>query len=126
MATCENISRLLNAFQVLNGLSRPTTRLWRYAPGKDAPHVISSPGGRPYRFFDATTEVQFLHRMLIEAVRTELPRELYWLSGFDAAFEQLNGELNLPRQTCRAHPHGAIEQRKAVVEQAQEVPASTR
>jgi hypothetical protein len=41
--------------------------------------------------------VRFLRRMLIEAVRTELPRELHWLSGFDAAFEQLNGELNVPR-----------------------------
>lgn len=87
---------------VLNGFSRPTTRLWRYAPGEDAPHVISSPGGRPYRFFDATREVQFLHRMLIEAVRTELPRELCWLSGFDAAFEQLNSELNLPRPDLSA------------------------
>jgi hypothetical protein len=87
---------------VLNGFSRPTTRLWRYAPGEDAPDVISSPGGRPYRFFDATREVQFLHRMLIEAVRTELPRELHWLSGFDAAFEQLNGELNLPRPDLSA------------------------
>ncbi|WP_116142053.1 Fic family protein [Trinickia diaoshuihuensis] len=87
---------------VLNGFSRPTTRLWQYAPGEDAPHVMSSPGGRPYRFFDATREVRFLHRMLIEAVRTELPRELHWLSGFDTAFEQLNGELNLPRSDLSA------------------------
>lgn len=87
---------------VLNGFSRPTTRLWRYAPGEDAPHVMSSPGGRPYRFFDATREVRFLHRMFIEAVRTELPRELHWLSGFDSAFEQLNSELNLPRPDLSA------------------------
>jgi hypothetical protein len=40
--------------------------------------------------------------MLIEAVRTELPRELHWLSGFDAAFEQLNGELNVPRPDLSA------------------------
>ncbi|WP_322053197.1 Fic family protein [Paraburkholderia bannensis] len=88
--------------EALNGFSRPTTRLWRYSPGEDAPHVISSPGGGPYRFFDATAEVRFLHRMLVEAVRTELPRELHWLSGFDAAFEQLNGELNLPRPDLSA------------------------
>lgn len=40
--------------------------------------------------------------MLVEAVRSELPRELHWLSGFDAAFEQLNGELNLPRPDLSA------------------------
>jgi hypothetical protein len=88
--------------EVLNGFSRPTMRLWRYAPGEDAPHVTASPGGRPYRFFDATREVRFLHAMLIEAVRTELPRELHWLSGFDAAFEQLNDELNIPRSDLSA------------------------
>ncbi|QBQ95740.1 Fic family protein [Paraburkholderia pallida] len=87
---------------VLNGFSRPTTRLWKYAPGEDAPHVTASPGGRPYRFFDATPEVRFLHAMLVEAVRTELPRELHWLSGFDSAFEQLNDELNIPRPDLSA------------------------
>jgi hypothetical protein len=87
---------------VLNGFSRPSTRLWRYAPGDDAPYVTASPGGRPYRFFDATREVRFLHAMLIEAVRTELPRELHWLSGFDMAFEQLNDELNIPRPDLSA------------------------
>jgi hypothetical protein len=87
---------------VLNGFSRPTTRLWKYAPGENAPHVLASPGGRPYRFFDATREVRFLHAMLIEAVRTELPRELHWLGGFDAAFEQLDGELDIPRPDLSA------------------------
>ncbi|WP_260464170.1 Fic family protein [Burkholderia sp. Bp8963] len=87
---------------VLSGFSRPVTQLWRYQRGDMAPVVIHSPGGRPYRFIDATAEVAFLHRMIRQAVEDEIPRELAWLSGYDKAYQQLDAELDLPNKDLSA------------------------
>ena len=88
--------------EVLAGFSQPVTRLWRYVRAEDAPHVSAHPGSRAYRFFDASTEVAFLHRMIQQAVEDEIPRELAWLSGYDKAFAQLDAEFDLPRKDLSA------------------------
>ena len=64
------------------------TRLWRYVRAEEAPHVTAHPGSRACRFFDASKEVAFLHRMIRRAVEDEIPRELAWLSSYDKAFAQ--------------------------------------
>ncbi|WP_233800179.1 Fic family protein [Paraburkholderia sp. HP33-1] len=87
---------------VLSGFSRPVTQLWRYQRGEVAPVVVHSPGGRAYRFIDATAEVAFLHRMIRLAVEDEIPVELAWLSGYDRAYQQLDAELDLPNKDLSA------------------------
>jgi hypothetical protein len=87
---------------VLTGFSRPVTQLWRYQRGDVTPVVVHSPGGRAYRFIDATAEVAFLHRMIRLAVEDEIPQELAWLSGYDKAYRQLNAELDLPNKDLSA------------------------
>lgn len=87
---------------VLSGFSRPVTQLWRYQRGDATPVVVHSPGGRAYRFVDATAEVAFLHRMIRRAVEDEIPRELAWLSGYDKAYQQLDAELDLPNKDLSA------------------------
>lgn len=88
--------------EVLAEFSKPVTRLWRYLRAEEAPHVIAHPGSRAYRFFDASKEVAFLHRMIQQAVEDEIPRELAWLSGYDKAFAQLDAEFDLPRKDLSA------------------------
>jgi hypothetical protein len=88
--------------EVLNGFSRPVTALWSYRRGADVPLIDRHPSGRPYRFFDASREVAYLHEMLCNAVRKELPQELAWLTGYDRAFQELNERLNLPRSDLSA------------------------
>jgi hypothetical protein len=87
---------------VLNGFSRPVTQLWRYQRADVTPVVVHSPGGRAYRFIDATAEVGFLHRMIRRAVEDEIPKELAWLSGYDKAYQQLDAELDLPNKDLSA------------------------
>lgn len=87
---------------VLSGFSQPVTRLWRYVRADEAPYVTAHPGSRAYRFFDASREVAFLHRMIQQAVEDEIPRELAWLSGYDKAFERLDAEFDLPAKDLSA------------------------
>jgi fido (protein-threonine AMPylation protein) len=87
---------------VLSGFSRPVTQLWNYVRGDAGPVVTRSPDGRAYRFFDASREVRFLHRMIQEAVEDEIPRELAWLTGYDIAFQQLDAEFDLPQKDLSA------------------------
>lgn len=87
---------------VLTGFSRPVTELWRYQRGDVTPIVVHSPGGRAYRFIDATAEVAFLYRMIRLAVEEEIPGELAWLSGYDKAYQQLNAEFDLPNKDLSA------------------------
>ncbi|QEI08708.1 Fic family protein [Pigmentiphaga aceris] len=87
---------------VLEGFSKPVTRLWNYVRADTEPLVLAHPGSGAYRFFDASREVAFLHRMVQLAVEDEIPRELAWLSGYDRAFELLNNEFDLPRSDLSA------------------------
>lgn len=87
---------------VLSGFSRPVTGLWDYRRGDIDPVILRSPGGRPYRFFEADREVAFLHDMIRLAVREEIPHELAWLRGYDTAFASLDAELDLPGKDLSA------------------------
>lgn len=87
---------------VLNGFSQPVTRLWNYLRGDIDPIITKHPSSSAYRFFDASREVAFLHRMIQIAVEEEIPRELAWLSSYDKAFRQLNEELDLPQNDLSA------------------------
>lgn len=87
---------------VLNSFSQPITKLWTYIRSDPDPVIKQHPGSSAYRFFDASREVAFLHRMIQQAVDEEIPRELAWLSGYDSAFTQLDAELDLPRKDLSA------------------------
>jgi hypothetical protein len=87
---------------VLTGFSRPVTKMWRYTPGDAGPMVTEASASRAYRFFDASREVAFLHRIIQLAVQEEIPRELAWLSGYDAAFQQIDAEFDLPQKDISA------------------------
>lgn len=82
--------------------TQPVTRLWRYVRAEDEPYVTANPGSRAYRFFDASNEVAFLHRMLQQAVEEVIPRRLAWLSGYAKAFERLEAEFDLPKKDLSA------------------------
>ncbi len=84
--------------EVLSGFSQPVTQLWDYVRGEAEPIVTAHPGSRAYRFFDASNEVAFLHRMIQLAVEEEIPRELAWLRGYDQAIERLEAEFDLPKK----------------------------
>ncbi|MCI1014102.1 Fic family protein [Herbaspirillum sp. C7C2] len=87
---------------LLTAFSRPVTTLWDYRRGDQGPIVIRSPGSRAYRFLRADREVAFLHEMIKQAVQDEIPRELAYLKGYDAAFAQLNDEFDLPQKDLSA------------------------
>jgi hypothetical protein len=87
---------------LLTAFSRPVTTLWDYRRGDQGPIVIRSPGSRAYRFLRADREVAFLHEMIKQAVQDEIPRELAYLRGYDAAFTQLNDEFDLPQKDLSA------------------------
>jgi hypothetical protein len=87
---------------VLTGFSRPVTQLWDFLRSDTGPVITRSPGGRPYRFFDASREVTFLHKMIQLAVEDEIPRELAWLSGYDVALQRLEAEFDLPQTDLSA------------------------
>ncbi|NDP60422.1 MAG: Fic family protein [Oxalobacteraceae bacterium] len=82
---------------VLSGFSKPVTRLWRYRRTDQAPLIDSSPGARPYRYFEADREVAFLQKMIQTTILTEIPNELRYLRGYDAAFSELDATFDLPR-----------------------------
>lgn len=83
--------------EVLSAFSKPVTRLWKYRRSDEAPLIDSSPEGRPYRYFSADREVGFIQQMIQETVVTEIPNELNYLAGYDAAFGEINASMDLPR-----------------------------
>ena len=87
---------------VLSGFSKPVTRLWSYTSGDITPIVTTAANGRSYRYINFDREVAFLHAMVQKAVREEIPRELAWLVGYDAAFQQIVAEFDLPNKDISA------------------------
>ncbi len=87
---------------VLSGFSKPVTRLWRYTRGDITPIVTKNGNGRSYRYINFDSEVAFLHTMVQKAVQEEIPRELAWLVGYDAAFQQIATEFDLPNKDISA------------------------
>lgn len=87
---------------VLTAFSRQVTALWDYRRSDIDPIILRAPGSRSYRFFDADREVAFLHAMIKQAVREEIPRELAWLRGYDLAFSTLDKQLDLPQKDLSA------------------------
>jgi hypothetical protein len=95
----KNIPDYLN---VLRSFSVPTTRLWDYRRGDPDPLIIQQPGSRPYRFFDASREVSFLHAMIKSAILHEIPQEVAYLRGYDEAFSRIDAKYNLPKNDISA------------------------
>jgi hypothetical protein len=87
---------------VLSGFSKPTTRLWEYKRADDGPVIVSGPGGRPYRYFEADAEVLFMQKMIQTTILTEIPNQLRFLAAYDHAFDALNKELDLPQPDLSA------------------------
>lgn len=87
---------------VLRGFSVPTTQLWDYRRGDPDPLILRQPGSRPYRFFDASREVSFLHSMIQSAILHEIPQEVAYLRGYDEAFGWIDAKYNLPKSDISA------------------------
>lgn len=87
---------------VLSGFSQPVTRQWSYTRGDITPIVTAAANGRNYRYINFDREVAFLHAMIQKAVQEEIPRELAWLIGYDAAFQQITAEFDLPNKDISA------------------------
>lgn len=87
---------------VLSGFSKPVTRLWSYIRGDITPVVTHGANGRSYRYINFDREVAFLYAMVQKAVREEIPRELAWLVGYDAAFQRIAAEFDLPNKDISA------------------------
>ena len=49
-----------------------------------------------YRYFDATTMVEFLYDKVAETVEKDLPDELRWLDIYDQAFRQVQDIVDMP------------------------------
>lgn len=88
--------------EVLSRFSKPTTRLWEYKRADDGPVILSNPGARPYRYFEADAEVLFMQKMIQTTILTEIPNELRFLAAYDDAFDALNKEFDLPRSDLSA------------------------
>lgn len=85
--------------QVLVGFSQPVNTLWDYQRGGDEPTFTRVANSRAYRFFNADAETLFLHAMIVQAVREEIPQEIFFLNAYDQAFDTLSAELDLPQST---------------------------
>ena len=103
---------------VLTAFSGPITRLWDYRRLEDGPHILKGPGPIPYRYPRMGGEVAFLKAMLQQTVEEELPEELAWLSGYDAAYQRIDAQYDLPAneisrliRMIRGN-HGRLAQRK--------------
>lgn len=81
--------------QVLNGFSRPVTRLWDYIRADDGPAIRFEPGPAVYAYFNADAELGFLVDAIRRTVDEEIPRELRFLVGFDEASERIDGQFDL-------------------------------
>ena len=80
---------------VLNGFSRPVTRLWEYVRADDGPVIRFDLGPAPYAYFNADSELGFLFDAIRRTVDEEIPRELRFLVGFDEACERIDREFDL-------------------------------
>lgn len=87
---------------VLNAFSVPVTRLWDYRRLDDGPAILHGPGAGPYRYFPADREAAFLAATLRRTVEEEIPRELAFLRGYDAAHERIEAEFDLPQRDVAA------------------------
>ena len=81
--------------RVLNGFSRPVTRLWDYIRADDGPVIRFDPGPVPYAYFNADAELGFTVDAIRRTVNEEIPRELLFLLGFDQACERIDREFDL-------------------------------
>jgi hypothetical protein len=84
--------------KVLTQFSRPALDLWEYQRGEARPYILKQAPSRTYRFFEADREVNFVHEMLAQAVRFEIPAELAFLSGYDEAITTVDREFDLPQK----------------------------
>ena len=90
--------KLPEYLNVLTEFSKPVTALWEYARTESDPHILAHPGAAPYRYWDASREVAFLHEAIKCAVLEQIPREIGFLRGYDRAFERINSLFDLPQK----------------------------
>lgn len=82
--------------EVLTGFSTPVTQLWDYRRLDDGPDILRHPDAGPYRYIVADRETAFLKEMIRQAVEEEMPDELAWLQGYDAAIDRIEAAFDLP------------------------------
>lgn len=94
------IRKLPEYLDVLTGFSRPTTALWQYSlPAPDVDPLINAAApASAYRYWDASRETAFLHEAIMSTVREEIPREIGFLHGYDAAFAAIDRKFDLPQK----------------------------
>lgn len=82
--------------EVLEGFSRPLSGLveWRWTAGWEV--VVGNDTGDLYRYFDATTFVEYLYDRVADAVRHDLKDELGFIAAFDKAFDAVRAVVDMP------------------------------
>jgi len=83
---------------VLEIFSRPMRELTDYNP--DIPTAPAT-GNEPvyFRFFDATSQAEFLYHALQRTLEKDLQKEIEYLLGFDRAYDGLNQTLDWPNHS---------------------------
>ena len=81
---------------MLETFSRPLFEFirWRWTVGREI--VVENETSDLYRYFDATTFVEYLHDRVADAVRRDLEEELGFIAVFDRAFEAVREIVDMP------------------------------
>jgi Fic family protein len=86
--------------QALQSFSVPARRLWNVV-WLDGPNFNFELKGHDsiYRYFDATDSVEFLARMALETLRTDLHSEVDFLACYDEVLRKTNDRFDVPGST---------------------------
>lgn len=83
----------------LEVFSRPLLTLtkWRLTPDEQT-LVVEGDTGDLYRYFDCTTQAEYLYDQVAETAHKDLPAELDFLGAYDRAYEAVRGIVDMPNK----------------------------
>jgi hypothetical protein len=89
------LANLEEYVHTLERFSKPLQPRTKYNP--EVPETPATGNDALYfRYFDATDQASFLYRVLERTVEQDLEEEISYLLGFDAAYVELQGDLDWP------------------------------
>ena len=89
------LANLEEYVHTLERFSKPLQARTTYNP--EVPETPATGNDALYfRYFDATDQASFLYRSLERTIEEDLEKEISYLLGFDAAYAELQGDLDWP------------------------------
>lgn len=82
--------------RVLELFSRPLMKFIDWQFQEDLSILVRNQTRDLYRFFDATSQAEFLYERLAEAIRTDLQQEAHFLDLFDSALQAVRAVVDMP------------------------------